>query len=192
MDNISYFKLQAKNLFHDFKLDFMQDDENYIFAPRFFDTNAIITTFDVDINNFTLMKAQHIIALVVGMESWNELINASNLILEQKKIVLDNSHFKIRRQKIYNIDLSQYEKIDEGKAGDYLLKCPRLKELEEIITHKPDCYFLSCSNIDINSLSDDMKHIYVNVLPHNSTLRVMVPSIKWPEWYAVSVKNKEI
>ena len=191
MDNISYFKLQAKNLFHDFKLDFMQDDENYICAPRFFDINVVINAFDVDTDKFTLMKAQHIIALMVGATSWNELINTTDEDLEIKKNILENGKYKIKRQKIYNINLSQYEKIDEGKAGDYLLRCPRLKELEEIITHKPDCYFLSCSHIDINSLSDDMKHIYVNVLPHNSTLRVMVPGLKWPEWYAVSVKNKE-
>ena len=36
MKNIQFFQLQAKNLFCDYKLDFMQDDKNYIYAPHFF------------------------------------------------------------------------------------------------------------------------------------------------------------
>ena len=36
MKNISYFKLQAKNLFRDFKSDFMKNEATYICAPKFF------------------------------------------------------------------------------------------------------------------------------------------------------------
>ena len=36
MKNISYFKLQAKNLFRDFKYDFMKNEATYISAPKFF------------------------------------------------------------------------------------------------------------------------------------------------------------
>ena len=189
MKNVSYFKFQAKNLFHDFKLDFMQDGENYVFAPRFFDINAIISAFNVDIDNFTLMKAQHVIAQMVGMVSWNELINSPENILEQKKIVLDNSNFKINRQKIYNIDLSGYEKIDQGKAGDYVLKCPLLPELKEIMSLKPNCYFMSCNKTDLKKLSADTAHIYVNVVPQNASMRILVHGVYFPDWYAVSVKN---
>lgn len=76
MENISYFKLQAKNLYRDFKLDFMSGDEAYSFSPQFYDINRIISDFDIDVNDFTLMKAQHIIAKLVGFSSWNELLDA--------------------------------------------------------------------------------------------------------------------
>ena len=46
--DVGYFKLQAKNLFHDFKLDFMQDDSSYVCAPRFYDVNAVVTDFGID------------------------------------------------------------------------------------------------------------------------------------------------
>ena len=191
MNNISYLKLQAKNLFHDIKLDFMQDDENYIFNPKFFDVNAIVTDFDIDCDDFSLMKAQHVIAKMTGFASWDELIKASDEILEQRKNILET--YKIIREKIYRIDLSAYEKITPaGKAGDYLVKCPRLPEFEEIITKKPNSMFMSCcssSNVDVNELSNDTKHIYVDVCPINSTIRVLVPGKKYPDWYAVSVRN---
>lgn len=190
MNNISYLKLQAKNLFHDIKLDFMQDDENYIFNPKFFDVNVIVTDFDVDCNDFSLMKAQHVIAKMTGFASWDELIKASDEVLEQRKAILEN--YKIIRKKLYRIDLSAYERMTPaGKVGDYLVKCPRLPEFEEIIALKPDSMFMSCpiSDEELNELSNDTKHIYVDVCPINSTIRVLVPGKKYPDWYAVSVKN---
>lgn len=73
--------------------------------------------------------------------------------------------------------------------GDYLLKCPKLKELEEIIaTCKPNSYFLSCRVENLAALQNDKEHIYVNVCPHSS-IRVLVPTAKFPDWYAISVKN---
>ena len=160
MNNISYFKLQAKNLFHDIKLDFMQEDENYVCSPRFFDANAVVSTFNIDTDNFSLMKAQHIIAKIVGMDSWKELISAPDAILGQKKLTLDASDFKIKHQKVNYINLSQYERIAEGQRGDYLVKCPRLPELEEIIKRKPDSYCLSAcpenkDDFDIQKFIDD-------------------------------------
>lgn len=185
--NIDYFKLQAKNLFHDIKLDFMQNDEEYICAPRFFDVNAVMSDFDVDCNDFSLMKAQHLLAKIVGFSSWDELINASESELEQKKDVLNTIGYKLQRQKIYHIDLSGYEKIAEGKGGDYVLKCPRLPELVEIAQMEPNAYFQSCE--DIEELYNDTEHFYVNVCPKWSQIRVKVPGKKWPDWYAVVVRN---
>lgn len=183
--NIDYFKLQAKNLFHDIKLDFMQNEEKYVCAPRFFDTNAVMSDFDADCNDFSLMKAQHLLAKMVGFSSWDELINASESELEQKKEVLNTIGYKLQRHKIYNIDLSGYEKIAEGKGGDYVLKCPRLPELEEIARMEPNACFQSCGDIEYN----DTEHFYVNVCPKWSQIRVMVPGKKWPDYYAVAVRN---
>lgn len=162
MENISYFKLQAKNLYRDFKLDFMNGDEAYNFSPQFYDINRIISDFNIDVNDFTLMKAQHIIAKLVGFSSWNELLDAPKKVLDEKKDALENLGVKVRKHKICHIDLSPYEKIaEEGKAGDYLLKCPKLKELEEIIaTCKPNCYFLSCEVKNLAVLQNDKEHFY--------------------------------
>lgn len=72
MNNISFYKLQAKNLFRDIKLELQQEDENYVFASKFFDVNAIISDFEVDLDNFSLMKAQHLIAKMAGFNSWDD------------------------------------------------------------------------------------------------------------------------
>lgn len=189
MDNISYFKLQAKNLYRDFKLDFMNEDEAYNFSPNFFDINSIVSDFEINPDDFSLMKAQHILAKLVGFTSWDELIKASDEALEQKKSVLENLNVKVKKSKIYHIDLSLYEKIDEGSAGDYLLKCPHSKELDEILTLKPNCYFMSCGGESIKKFQKDSANVYVNVCPRNSTIRVLIPEAEFPEWYAVSVKN---
>ncbi|MCM1323073.1 MAG: hypothetical protein NC218_02710 [Acetobacter sp.] len=190
MENISYFKLQAKNLYRDFKLDFMNGDEAYSFSPQFYDINQIISDFNIDTNDFTLMKAQHIIAKLVGFSSWNELLDAPKKVLDEKKDALEHLGIKVRKHKIYHINLSAYEKIvEEGRAGDYLLRCPKLKELEDIITtYKPNCYFMSCNVENLEVLQNDKEHFYVNVCPHSS-IRVLVPTAKYPDWYAVSVKN---
>ena len=102
MKNIDYFKLQAKNLYHDFQLDFMQEGDTYVINSRFFNVNAVVNDFDIQPEQFTLMKAQHVIALIVGMSSWKELIEAPKDVLEQKKVVLNTSDYKLHRQKVYN------------------------------------------------------------------------------------------
>ena len=93
----------------------------------------------------------------------------------------------IEPKKVYNLDLSGYEKIAEGKSGDYVLKCPRLAELEEIVRLTPDAYFQSCG--DIEAYAKDTEHFYVNVLPRQSQIRVLVPGKQWPADYAVTVRN---
>ena len=95
--------------------------------------------------------------------------------------------FKLHRMKVYNIDLSGYEKVAEGKAGDYVLKCPLLTELVEIMNLKPSCYFMSCG--DIEEYIKDTGHVYVNVIPQSSSIRVMAHGAKYPDWYAVRAKN---
>lgn len=188
MKNIDYFKLQAKNLYHDFQLDFMQEGDTYIINSRFFNVNAVVNDFDIQPDQFTLMKAQHVIALMVGMSSWKELIEAPKDVLEQKKVILNTSDYKLHRQKVYNIDLSKYEVISKGVLGDYVLKCPLLPELKEIMTLKLNCAFRSCSPVE--ECYKDTEYAYVNVLPEISQIRVLVPGFLGTKpCYAVSVRN---
>ena len=76
------------------------------------------------------------------------------------------------------------------RAGDYILKCPKLPELIEIVeTIKPTGYFLSCGNKLLNLIDTDTEHFYVNVTPRSSQMRVAVPGYKWPEYYVAIVRN---
>ena len=93
MTNIEFFKLQAKNLFSDYKSRMYNDsDGTYDYFPRFFtDINDIIFNFEIDEEEpFTLMNAQHVIARLAGFYKWNELIKASESGLELGKLLLTN------------------------------------------------------------------------------------------------------
>ncbi|ETZ20180.1 hypothetical protein N824_08180 [Pedobacter sp. V48] len=97
MKTIEYFKLQAKNLHKDFKtkkhyLDPLSGDYFYEYEPKFFDVDAILISFNIDQDNFTLMNAHHIIARMVGFDKWTELLKASSEALELAKLLFDNMH----------------------------------------------------------------------------------------------------
>ncbi|WP_424244246.1 hypothetical protein Dip510_001447 [Elusimicrobium posterum] len=87
-----YFKSQAKNLFRDYKTKFFNQKEDiYDYKPRFFDINQIVLDFDIDEEGkFTLMNAQHIIAVMAGFHKWTDLIKASDVELELAKLLFDN------------------------------------------------------------------------------------------------------
>lgn len=64
----------------------------------FLDINAVISAFDIDVNDFSLMKAQHVIAKIVGLNSWGELIHLSDSNLTSKKVVLETLNFLIKHK----------------------------------------------------------------------------------------------
>ena len=93
MANVEFFKQQAKNLLKDYNnRAYDWDEEYYVYYPRFFkDIEYILKQFDVDEEeSFTLMNAQHTIARLAGFYKWNELIKASEPILEIGKLLLLN------------------------------------------------------------------------------------------------------
>ena len=95
MTHIEYFKLQAKRLFKDYKtrtpyLDEIINDYLYEYRPQYFDIEQIILSYEIDEDNFSLMKAQHIIALMVGFNKWPDLLKASEFELELAKLLMDN------------------------------------------------------------------------------------------------------
>jgi len=97
MKPIEYFKLQAKNLFRDYKTKYVSQvyedgGKLYDYKPHYFDLNGIVVDYDIDEENFTLMKAQHIIAYLVGFRKWIDLIKASEVELELAKLLFDNQH----------------------------------------------------------------------------------------------------
>ena len=97
MDTIDYFKLQAKNLLRDFKtktpvLDKTTTAFLYEYTPKYFDIEMIISDFDIDEENFSLMNAQHVIAKIVNFDKWSELLKASTAELELSKLLYDHQN----------------------------------------------------------------------------------------------------
>ncbi|PZP83718.1 MAG: hypothetical protein DI582_10490 [Azospirillum brasilense] len=95
MNHIDYFKRQAKNLFKDYKTQFVDESGSvsiYGYKPKYFDINGIFMDYGWNEENLTLMKIQHIFAVLVGFESWAELINSSEAELELAKLLFDNQH----------------------------------------------------------------------------------------------------
>lgn len=97
MKTIDYFKLQAKNLFKDFKTQKPVFDEginDYLnqYTPKYFDIDKIVLDFDIDEDKFSLMNAQHIIANLAGFEKWGTILKSSSKELELSKMLFDNQH----------------------------------------------------------------------------------------------------
>jgi hypothetical protein len=97
MKTIDYFKLQAKNLFRDFKTQKPYYDPTYgrdlyQYTPKYFDVDALALDFDIDEDNFTLMNAQHCIAKLAGFTKWTEMLKASPSELQLSKLLFENMH----------------------------------------------------------------------------------------------------
>lgn len=124
MSNLEFFKKQAKNLFKDWKThtEIVEEDgfSFYEYKPKFFDIDELFLYFgldDKDEKEFSLMKAQHMIAQIAGFRKWNDLIKASPLRLELAKIMLDNckDSQSIEDWQMTSAMLDSYELDDFGK-----------------------------------------------------------------------------
>lgn len=124
MKPIDYFKLQAKKFHKDYKtqtsfFDTALSRHLYRYSPKYFDIDRLIIDDEVDENNFTLMKAQHIIAQWVGFSKWTEMLKASEIELELAKLLFDNMH-KVSIEEwddyIFNVELDNNITFDlEGR-----------------------------------------------------------------------------
>ncbi|MBO9199423.1 MULTISPECIES: hypothetical protein [Niastella] len=95
MTHTEFFKLQAKNLFRDYQsktkvFDQVIGDFLYEYSPKYFNIASIVLYFDIDEEDFSLMKAQHIIAKIIGFRKWTDLLNASEVEQELAKLLFDN------------------------------------------------------------------------------------------------------
>lgn len=95
METIEYFKLQAKNLFRDYntrtsRSEKTPGDFKYDYEPNFFYIYDIISDYDIDEDDFTLMKAQHIIAKIANFDKWADLKNAEQSELELAQLLFEH------------------------------------------------------------------------------------------------------
>lgn len=195
MKNIDYFKLCAKNLHRDYTAEFgpkSPEDCSGRSCARFFDIDAIAMEYDLNPDDeLTLMQAQHVIAKMVGMHSWADLINQSDSEIARLRQMLDLSPYKLTPRRVYAIDIDRFPRIgNAGPMGDYLVQCDKTPELTEIITMTPNCLFLSTIVDDAlrSKIDTDTEHLYVNVCPGHE-IRVHVPGTDWHTWHAVEIKN---
>ena len=89
MTHLDFFKLQAKNLYRDWKTHTETEDGIYEYHPRFFDVDGFLLYYeeDLDERDFCLQRAQHLVAQTAGFDKWNDLIKAGEKELELAKIV---------------------------------------------------------------------------------------------------------
>lgn len=90
MSEIDFFKSQAKKFYKDYQTKVLTDDDIiYEYSPKYFDDiDDFIVSYDINEESFTLMQAQHIIALHSGFTSWNDLIHSSQPKLELGRLLL--------------------------------------------------------------------------------------------------------
>lgn len=133
MANVEFFKQQAKNLLKDYNnRAYDWDEEYYVYYPRFFnDIESIIKQFDVDEEEtFTLMNAQHIIAKLAGFYKWNELIKASEPILEIGKLLLLNRMDYPKKLGLYTSIVNLLVEDWTHFESSYLVGCSDEEKLE--------------------------------------------------------------
>jgi hypothetical protein len=115
--HIVYFKRQAKNLFKDYQtqtsyINNIDGNTYYKYDPRYFDIDSIFLDFKCSENDFCLMKAQHIIARMIGFYNWADLLKANIAELELAKLLFDN------QDKIFLEDWKTY--ISSVETGNKL------------------------------------------------------------------------
>lgn len=120
MSPVDYFKLQAKNLFKDYKtqipyLDQVDGFTYFTYTPSYFDIDRIFLEYNWDEEHFSLMKAQHLFSLMVGFNKWADLKNAPESELELAKLVWDNQHkISLEDWNMYIMRLEAENKIRFG------------------------------------------------------------------------------
>ena len=126
MTPIAYLKLQAKNLYHDYKTQASRPDEEehdlvlYDYDPTYFDVGSILFDYEYILeechwkeDELMLGNFQHIFAVMLGFKKWADLVNASEAELELAKLRFDNQH---------KISLIEWETIIEDTEADLRLK----------------------------------------------------------------------
>jgi len=78
MTQIESFKLEAKNLFKDFK------SKTQKHFPIHYE--RVLDEYKIDPEDFSLMKAQHVIAQIAGFNKWTDLIQAPESELQKRQL----------------------------------------------------------------------------------------------------------
>ena len=135
MTNIEFFKNQAKLLLKDWKIR----------EQRHFPYNVKELFFMYDVppkEKPTLMKAQHLLALSLGRNSWSDLINDSKENLEYTKMVFLEDRLEMLEE--FKREKEQEMKnppIEEGEEYHGMVECMHCGQRFPIDNpnHLPSC-----------------------------------------------------
>jgi len=117
--NIEYLKKQAKNLYSDYKTRTLsKEGDIYEYSPKYYDITQISLDFDIFDDTpdfeFLLMKAQHLLAIILDFKSWKDLTNATPTQMEIAKIKL----WFFRVDNPDNSKLMEYKFFEEMNKGN--------------------------------------------------------------------------
>ena len=121
MANVEFFKQQSKNFLKDYKTRVFNEDEGfYDYSPRYFqDIDELLYDFGFrEDDSFSLMNAQHIVASLAGFHKWNDLIKASEPMLEIGKLLLMNRAAYQEREGGHIVDDWQWYQFKHLKSFD--------------------------------------------------------------------------
>ncbi len=133
MNNIEYFKLQAKNLYKDWK-----NREQKLCV---FNIKDLFYIYNVKIDEKpTLMRAQHLLALALGRNKWADLINEADEKLSYTREIMEAERLEFKETKIENTIENTAENINEnGYTGEVeCLHCGQRFPINKP-NHLPSC-----------------------------------------------------
>ncbi|WAC40381.1 hypothetical protein [Pedobacter sp. SL55] len=121
MTPIEYLKLQAKNLYKDFKTQTSSFDPKlqrkvYQYDPKFFKIELLVDDFEINEEKFKLGNAQHVIAKLCGLEKWTDLLKASPAKVELSVLLytnMDKCEVRDWDQYITNIETENDVRLDD-------------------------------------------------------------------------------
>ncbi len=118
MDYIKFFKSEAKKFYKDFQTQYVvENDDIYGYRPKFWkDIDEIIVSFDIDEDDFSLMKAQHVVAYLADFKNWNELLHANEYQLELGYYLVKHRENNLLEDwQMYELELeSQLDRLDDS------------------------------------------------------------------------------
>ena len=130
MTHIDFFKRQAKNLVADYKTQYRNEGGGFKYKPRFFDDieDLVLEHGIIEAEPLQLARAQHIMAKLAGFTQWNEMIKASDTVLELGKLLFENRNEFFRKDwenhlenqkrisKIFGYEFTEELKLHEFKT----------------------------------------------------------------------------
>jgi len=194
MKPLVYFKLQAKNLFKDYKsrtiyVDEMDGQTHFAYKPKYFDIDQIFLDFDWPEEKFSLMKAQHFFALMLGFRKWADLLKATDEELELAKLLWDNQH------KISLIDWQDYIASAEADNNAEFDVASRIAIFKRVFANVDGHHSLS---VDYRLKSGDARakksKLFKETPRQSSEAKAMSPTApqKFGEWILQQVGRDDL
>ena len=116
MTHIEYFKLQAKNLYKDWK-----NREQRLFV---FDIRELFRLYGVKTDEQpTLMKAQHLLAQALGRDKWSDLLHEPEERLAYTRAVLELEKFENNKSDANSEKTSETEGVEESNLYHGMVEC---------------------------------------------------------------------